>query len=299
MPRVAEGVPVRYLHPSAPWAAEIGADVSSAGLRAALAVRVQLTYDETKGDIVEHEEWEAIVPITDVVDVAAAVNVDYDDRDLVGAAPDDALYRIPAARLDTKALFAKAGTDLTEHLYRNRTLQLRANHALELYGRPGETGEEFAARCDGAAQAKADAETAKLRDKYVTKLAAAKKRFETADRKVGELEAQVSAQRQDEVMSGAETLIDFLTGRGSTRSANRAARNRSETREREAKLDAAKQTAASESGAMAALDAELAAEIAEIDSRWSGIAGQVEQVDVRLEKGDIHLDRMTLVWLPG
>ena len=49
---------------------------------------------------------------------------------------------------------------------------------------------------------------------------------------------------------------------------------------------------------MAELDAELAAEVEEIDRRWAAVAEQVDQIEVGLEKSDIHLDQMVLVWIP-
>ena len=298
MPAVAEGVPVRFLHPSAPWASEVGADPSSTTLRPALAVRVRLIYDETRGDIVEHQEWEAVVPVTDEVDVTTARHVDYDDRDLTEAAPAGATYLMMAAPLDTKAFYTRASTALVEHLYRTRTLAVLRNTELKLYGRPGEASSEFAARCDAAAQDRADEETGKLRARYEAKIAAARKRWQKAGNRVSQLEADVSGSRQDEVMGGAETLIDILTGRASTRAASQAARRRSATRDREARLETAERTALSERDAMAELDAELAAEVEEIDRRWAEAAEQVDQIEVGLEKSDIHLDQMVLVWIP-
>jgi hypothetical protein len=299
VPAVAEGIPVRYLHPSAPWAAEAGADVSSTTLRPALAVRVRLTYDETRGDILEHQLWEAVVPISEGADIAAAVHVDYDDRDLTDTAPAGATYLMTAAPLDTKTFYSKASTELVDHLYRTRTLVVPRNAELKLYGRPGETPAEFAARCDAAAQDRADEETGKLRTKYRAKLAAARERFEKAESRAAQLEADVSESRQDEVMGGAGTLIDILTGRASTRAASQAARRRSATRQREARLETAKQTALSEADAIADLDAELAAEVEEIDRRWAEVAERVDQVEVGLEKSDIHVDQMALVWIPA
>ena len=298
MPAVAEGVPVRFLHPSAPWARDVSAGRSSTTLHPALAVRVQLTYDETKGDIVQHQEWEAVVPVTDTVDMTAARHVDYDDRDLTDTAPAGATYSLSSAPLDTKGFYGKASTALVEHLYRTQTLAVPYNADLKLYGRPGEGAAEFAARCDAAAQDRADEETAKLRTRYEAKIEAARKRFEKAESRVSELEADVSGSRQDEVMSGAETLIDIFTGRASTRSASQAARRRSETRQQEGRLETAKQSALSGRDAMAELDAELATEVDEIDRRWAAVAERVEQLEVRLEKSDIHVDQMALLWLP-
>ncbi len=115
---------------------------------------------------------------------------------------------------------------------------------------------------------------------------------------MSELEADVSGSRQDEVMGGAETLIDILTGRASTRAASQAARRRSATRDREARLETAERAALSERDAMAELDAELSAEVEEIDRRWAETAERVDHVEVRLEKSDIHVDPMVLVWIP-
>ena len=47
-PPVADGIPVRWLDPAAPWAAEIGADPSGKRLQAFLAARVSLRFDDTK-----------------------------------------------------------------------------------------------------------------------------------------------------------------------------------------------------------------------------------------------------------
>ena len=88
MPTVADGVPVRYLAPDAPWAAAVDAVAGGTRLQPAAVARVQLRYDDEKADLVHDEEWEAVlVPLTAMTDPTAAHAVDYDDRDLVTEAP--------------------------------------------------------------------------------------------------------------------------------------------------------------------------------------------------------------------
>ena len=49
---------------------------------------------------------------------------------------------------------------------------------------------------------------------------------------------------------------------------------------------------------VADLEADLAEALTEIDDRWEDRAGQVEAVEVPLEKGDIEITQLTLVWIP-
>ena len=49
--------------------------------------------DETKADLVHDEEYEAVLfPLGDHIDVTKVVQVDYDDRDFVPAAPAGVVY---------------------------------------------------------------------------------------------------------------------------------------------------------------------------------------------------------------
>ena len=66
------------------------------GCTPALAARVRLLFDETKGDLRHEAEWEAVVgPLGTDVDGADFVAVDYDDRDLRPDPPDGRRLRPP------------------------------------------------------------------------------------------------------------------------------------------------------------------------------------------------------------
>ena len=81
-PPVAPGVPVSYLDVAAPWATQIGADPAGARLRAFVAMRVSLRYDDTAADLDETQEYEALFgPLDSGLDLGTETAVDFDDRD--------------------------------------------------------------------------------------------------------------------------------------------------------------------------------------------------------------------------
>ena len=99
-----------------------------------------------------------------------AVAVDYDDRDLRDAAPAPvARTGSPTPRSPRRRSGSSVERDLVDHLTRSLAMELPVNRELKLYGRPGESAEDFAARCRQVADERADAEVAKLRDKYEAK----------------------------------------------------------------------------------------------------------------------------------
>ena len=196
MPEVADGVAVRWVDAAAPWLGDVGGDSGGSVREVAIVARVAIRYDETKADLVHDEEYEAVLfPLGDHIDVTKVVQVDYDDRDLRTDAPVDASYRLPGAKIATKTLFTQVEGDLRDHLTRSLTLEIPANADLKLYGRPGETPEEFTARCASFADERADEEIAKLRDKYEAKATALRDQIEAAEDRVDVLENEAESKR--------------------------------------------------------------------------------------------------------
>ena len=146
MPKVADGVPVRYLDPAAPWAALVGAVTGGSLLQAGIALRVNLLFDDAKAGIRQSEEWEAVItPLGEIVEVADAITVDHDDRDFPTDAPAGARYVSTAARIGTKIFYTDLSKRLKDLMVRERTLTVAVNRELKLWGRVGESDVDFAA----------------------------------------------------------------------------------------------------------------------------------------------------------
>lgn len=300
MPKVPDSVPVHYIAPGAPWANRFDVDPTSSRLTAALAARIHLTYDERAADLVHEEEWEAIVtPLEGRFDADNAVYVDYDDRDFTEAAPDGATYVIPEGDIAKATYWKGAETALKDFLYRAQKITIYKNAALKLYSRAGETEEAFAERCDEAAQENADAETAKLRDKYEKRFKTLRDQAAAAERRAQELQVDLDGARQKEIIDGASSVINILLGRRSTRSVTGSASSRRARRSKEARLDTALAKADDKLAELSELEAELTEELEEINDRWEETARGIEPVAIGLEKSDIQIVDISLVWIPG
>ena len=306
-PPVADGVPVRWLDPAAPWAAEIGADPAGKRLQAFLAARVSLRFDDTKAELDTTQEWEAVYgPLDTGLDLDRETAVDYDDRDLRAEAPDGVAYVLPQAPLDKAAFFRDAGREIQRRLTATQTLELLRNAELDLYSRPGETAEQFAARADKAAKAAADAETAKIRDRLEAKRDRLERAIETARRRVEQASVEQSSRKNTELLSGLGSVVGVLLGgKADTRTIARAgralggaaSRRGMSTRAAERKESAEEKAELAEAD-LAELEQEILDEVAEIDEKWAAKADAVETVPIRLEAGDVRVVQTTLVWVP-
>lgn len=305
-PEVADGVSVKYVDRAAPWLTEVGGNPDGQRLVAGLAARVNLLFDETKADLRHEVEWEAIIsPIGDQVDMDAAIEVDFDDRDLrEEPADDNVVYALPEAKIHTKGLFSSAKTRLRDHLYRNETLALYTNPELKLTSRVGESREDFGFRCDEEAENRADADVAKLRKTLETKSDRIRAAIDKAEDRIRELETDVKSRGRDQILDiGMSVLGGVLGGRRSTRSILGGAR-RAQSKSRvkgnaEERLQTAQNRLADKVDELDELETELTDALFEIQADWDDRAKEIEPLEVPLEKTDISIEDFTLIWVPS
>lgn len=299
-PQVAPGVPVYHLDPAAPWAGEIGAVTGGKRHQAGLVARVHLLYDDRYAGVDHREEWEVVFyPLGASLDPASHIAVDYDSRDLRAEAPPGGTFVLTEAPVDKAAFFRQAAADLKDWLYRNRRVEVFKNEHLKLYSRVGETKEEFTARCDAGAEDAADAEVAKLRDRYEVKIDRVKDQLAAAERRVRELEVDTESRRQQEFLAGAGDLLSvFLGGRRRSRSLSGAASRRSQTARTQERLRSAREKLSGKEADLDDLEDDLAEDLMGITDRWNEAALDIATIEIGLEKTDIALDEMALVWVP-
>jgi hypothetical protein len=307
-PDVAAGIPVRWADVAAPWLATAGGDARGQKLDAAIVVRVALRYDDEKADLVHDEEFEAVIhPITDPVDASRAVLVDYDDRDLLQQAPATAAYRLPVPGVRTKQLWTRVERDVIDWLVRSRTVEIPANRDLKLYGRPGESAQDFAARCQAFSSEQADKATAALRQKYDDKVARVKAQIDAAHDRAEVAEAEREGRRNEELLSTAGSILGgILSGRRSRGGvlgsilgkAGSAAGRRSRSNTADKRADAAQNKVSTLQQQIDDIEAELTDDVAAIEHDWSAKAANITTVAVALEKTDVRVTQLALVWLP-
>jgi hypothetical protein len=304
-PVVAQGIPVRYLDPTAPWAARVTSAPEGKRLHPFIAARVNLRFDDAKAGIDTTEEWEALYgPLDGDLDLGSETPVDYDERDFRADPPAGAAYVLTSAPIDKPKFFREAASQISRHLVDSRTLEVRKNASLKLFSRPGETPEEFAQRCDEAAQAAADREAAKIRDRLETKKKRLTVALEQAQRRIEELSEDERSRKQHELLAGAGAVLGaLLGGRRNARSIARTLPGISSRRGTSARAGARTETATEKAAGLeddlTQLEQEILDEVARIDDEWEERAHDVETVEIRLEATDVRVVETALVWVPG
>ena len=302
-PKWPDSIEVRYAAPSSPWLAEVGADASGRRLMPAVAARVNLLFDETKADLRHEQEWEAVIPITDSsIDMDAAIAVDFDDRDLVSDPPAGAVYVLGHNDFSATKL-KQAQTALKNELYSNQTITLLNNKKLKLWSRPGETDEEFAVRCDMAAQENADQETEKIRTRLEKKMGTVEAALAKAEDRQHEIKIQAEGRRENQMVNVATSVLGGLLGgrsrtRGMASAARRVSSGRRQAAAAKAREESAQNRVLEKAEQLEDLEVELQDAIIEIDDKWSDVAAATESKDIALEKSDITITDFVAVWLP-
>ncbi|MFN8022803.1 MAG: helicase HerA-like domain-containing protein [Acidimicrobiales bacterium] len=302
-PKVADGVPVRWIDVAAPWLAAAGGDPRGTRLQAAAVARIAARFDDETADLVHDEEYELVLtPLPELLDVSLAAAVDHDERDLRTEAPVGVTYVLPGSKIGTKTFWTKLQRDLVDQLVRSRQLELLANRELRLVARPGETPEAFATRCATTADERADAEIAKLKDGYETRFNRLREQLRTAENRADVLKEEREGKRNEEVLSTVGSVLGGIFGgrrRGGVfGSINKAATKRRQSSTAGARLDAAQDKVQSLSDQLIELQGDLENEVTEIDVRWAAVAKQIETVTVPLEKNDVKVTQLVLGWMP-
>jgi hypothetical protein len=290
-PTIAAGIPVHHLDPAAAWAASVGA-VPGHRLAPAVIARVQLRFDDTKAGLVHDQEYEAVLtPITASPTAQEFRAVDYDDRDLLPAPPAGAVYTLPPSEVGAKAWWTTLQRDLTDHLTRSMSLEVPTNPDLSLYGRIGETAEEFAARCAAAAAEAGDRQIAALQSKYEKKIVALQAKLQSAQ---ATAQREASARTATMASDAVGGILGGLFG-GRRTSMTTAARRATAAHGR---VEAAQDKVAELERGLLDLQAELDAEMAGIRAQWAVQASAITSMSVALEKSDVRVSSIGMVWIP-
>ncbi|HUG31363.1 MAG TPA: hypothetical protein VMM14_00605 [Acidimicrobiia bacterium] len=297
---VADGIRVSYLHPATPWATKVGADPTGNIHEPAVAATVQLLYDETRAGLDHRETYEAVVfPIDGGLDADTVVAVDHDPRDFQDSEPPAAAYRAPGAAIATKSYWKGMETELRDHLVAHRPLHIWANPDLKIYSRVDESEDDFRDRCRIAAEEAADAEVAKLQSRYQSKIDRVEDEMAKAQARSREANAVAAAKSEETLLGTAGDLLGaFLGGRSSATVLDRAARRRSAAAKAGAKADTEADRYHLKHAELEELEDELAAEVEEIVATHLTLTDKVESLEVSLEKDDVRVAELQLVWVP-
>jgi hypothetical protein len=299
-------VPFRFLDPRVAFSARLGSVFESFAegarsdgavlLRPALWADISLRFDDDpKGFVVEQRAHHVWFPLRDDLP-ETPLRVALEPDDVMEASPDGARYADLPSWADQSKEFTALKKRVVDDLYRSESRGMWLNAKLKVYGRGEEPREDFDVRCREAAEEAADAEAAKLKSKFETKLDRLHEKVRRKEQSLAKLEGALKARKVEEAVNIGETLLSFFGGR--KRSLSSAMTRRRMTSSTDQRLEQAQDDLSELQAEAIELDSELADALDEISERWLEVVDQTEERAVGLEKNDIQVRTFGVLWVP-
>ena len=267
------------------------------------AARVQ--YTDTKRGIDETVDVQALTPFAQ-----SAVPIDWEQAEPTTVRPQELVTAAPAGgpaahtSPPAAALSAKSYTgwqkDLEQWITRARPLQILFAPSVKLTSKPGESERDFQIRVTQATREARDAEVEKLRARYAPKLQRLATKVQSSQDSVAREQQQAQQQTLQSAVSIGSTLLGALMGRkaismSTLGRATTAARGVSRSMKESQDIAKAQERVQGAQGELAELEAELAREVAEIETAASA-AVPIETLDIKPKRGGVDVRLLALVW---
>jgi hypothetical protein len=198
--------------------------------------------------------------------------------------------------LTDSRMLRSLGSDFKEWIFRNGTLQVKANTTLKLYAGPDVDDAAFHKQCLSAAENAQAAEVDKLQAQYNRKLDALRTRKEREKRKLSTDEAELARRRQDEIATHAETLFSLFSRR--RRSVSTSMSKRRMTERAKANVEKSATEIETFKREIEALEREAERALDDIADKWEAVAADVTQIPVAPYKKDIAEELFGVAWWP-
>jgi hypothetical protein len=198
------------------------------------------------------------------------------------------------AREKSYSVFAR---HLKEHLYREESLQLWACSQFDETSRPEEKEEEFRIRLAPLLEAKRTAEREKLEKAHAAKLADAEDRIRRAQAKLSTQRWQFFARLGSMLWVVVDTIMSAL-GKGlpgRRRSLDPAFRSVATERGQQSNAQISMESALKD---QQFLEEQHQEALKALEIRYSQANVPIESLELKPQKSDIEVDKVSLVWLP-
>ncbi|MGD9046670.1 MAG: DUF87 domain-containing protein [Anaerolineae bacterium] len=281
------------------WSARSGLDQEGILVyQPVLAGTARLRFAHTKSRQTHSEAVAYLLPLEgDIADWSQA-KVQLETRDLEPSPDSGAYFAELPSELGDSRRYTALKKEFNDYLYYNSSISLLYNPHLELYSEIGETSEAFQRRCRVAAKEGLDAAAEKVKDKYERVLDRLEDKLRREERELEEDKIEHSARKQEELLSGVESVFGLFSGRKSSRRLSSASRKRRMTRQAKADIEESEEVIEDLEKEIEELEQEAKEELEELTEKWLELIDEVEEVEVRLRRADVQINLFALGWLP-
>lgn len=272
-----------------------------------MCVATKIRFTDAKSDVDETVDRVYLSPVKDDNTPVEWTECHVEDihPDELEAAPVEGIGYAELSGAATKAKsYAGWQKDLVTYVYGNESLEIFSATDLKEFSHPDEKEADFRARISQKMREERDAEIARVRADYGTRIAAAQERI----RKAQATQDLQSQKRTSEMVSTGISILGgvlgAMFGRGSVVSktnigkAATAARQAGKVMRDQGDVSRAGDTVEAYQGQLDDLTKQVEAELAEVVKRMDSANAPVETISVKPKKTNIAVGFTALVWAP-
>jgi hypothetical protein len=238
-----------------------------------------------------------------VIDWDHAEAVEISDADLEKEPASGAAFDPPPSEASKAKSYDAWRKSYADTLFRTQKLELLYSNTLEEQSRPGEKEKDFRVRLSQLAREQRDEATAKLQQKYASKIATLTDRIRRAEQAVEVQKAQSREAKLSTALSVGGAILGALFGRKSlgagtvskastaVRGAGRSMREAGDVDRAEENVDALKQQ-------LADLETQIKSEVDAMSERVDVTTEDFEKVSLKPKKTGITVRALVLAWEP-
>lgn len=200
--------------------------------------------------------------------------------------------------LSDARLMAGMQKDFLDWVFRNATLSIKVNDALQVAWFPSMSESEFRTRCTDLARQKRDEEIKKVAQTFDKKIEALRLKLFREDQELKADREKLNLRRMEEAGTHAENILGLLGGRGSSRRVSSSLTKRRLTSQAKVEVEESEKTIALLKEQITEVEKAKAAAMEEINQRWADIATQVREENIMPLKKDVYLEFFGILWQP-
>lgn len=282
-------------------------DAAADSYRPMLLGIAQAGYRDKTSGLNVTQDYELSVPMEDGVfvvnwDEASELDYSLDQLDQQLPAGSSALPLPEAARLSKSYTAWKR--ELTDWIYRNKTLQLYENTVLKLMSEPDESERDFQIRIQQAVRETRDDKLEDLRKKYTKRIQSLEEKIRKAEQAVEREKEQAKTQGLQTVISLGSTLLSAFLGKKAVSAttlgkATTAARGASRALKEQGDINRSKETVEAYSQQLQELEQEFRQETDNLAAALDEAAGNITERQLNPLKKDIMIRSLVILWVPA
>jgi len=188
--------------------------------------------------------------------------------------------------------------DFTDWVFRNTSLQARANPALKVYAGPDVSQADFMKACADAARTARDAELAKKTTQIDRQIKTLENKLAREERELRQDESDLQHRKWEEMGTHAENVLGVLGGRRSSRRLSTSLTKRRLTEDAKADVEESRDSITQYNQQLSDLRAQREHLIAEISDRWGNMVNDIREVTIKPKRTDVFVNQFGIAWLP-